>query len=224
MRKRPLSPTLEPVRSQDEDWLDLESTAVVEVSSEEKDFPVEAALVFGETRGWRAAEPGSETIRLLFDQPQKVKRIALVFEEYETIRTQEFVLRWSATGPERFRHIVRQQWNFSPPATVREAGGIPRRTLRCGRARTEDRAEHQRRRGVGLAQEVALVSVNGVIQLRAELNGGEAAVRMNDVKPMFPSRLCLTITACHGVCSRQSIASCRSRNPPSASWKRSIIC
>jgi hypothetical protein len=94
---------------------------VVEVSSEEKDFPVEAALVFGETRGWRAAEPGPQTIRLLFDQPQKVKRIALVFEEDETIRTQEFVLRWSAAGPERFRHIVRQQWNFSPPATVREA-------------------------------------------------------------------------------------------------------
>jgi hypothetical protein len=120
MRKRNMAPTLETVSSQDEVWVDLEHAAVVEVSSEEKEFPVEAALVFGEGRGWRAAEPGPQTIRLLFDQPQRVKRIALVFEEDETIRTQEFVLRWSAAAPEQFRDIVRQQWNFSPPATVRE--------------------------------------------------------------------------------------------------------
>ena len=92
----------------------------VEVTSEEKDFPVEGALVFGERRGWRAAEPGSQTIRLLFDQPQKVKGIALIFEEDETIRTQEFVLRWSPAGGKWFREIVRQQWNFSPPNSIRE--------------------------------------------------------------------------------------------------------
>jgi hypothetical protein len=44
-------------------------------------------------RGWRAAAPGSQTIRLVFDQPQRC--ISLVFEENETARTQEFVLRWS---------------------------------------------------------------------------------------------------------------------------------
>ena len=119
MRKRPMASTLEPVPSKKE-WLDLERAAVVEVTSEEKEFPVEAALVLGEARGWRAAEPGPQTIRLLFDQPQTIKRIALVFEEDQTARTQEFVLRWSPAGPERFREIVRQQWNFSPPATVRE--------------------------------------------------------------------------------------------------------
>ncbi len=123
MRKRSIIPALEPVPCHDEDLLDLERAAVVEVSSEDKDFPVEAALALGalgETRGWRAAQPGPQTIRLLFDQPQTIKRIALVFEEDETRRTQEFVLRWSPAGPERFREIVRQQWNFSPPATVRE--------------------------------------------------------------------------------------------------------
>jgi hypothetical protein len=119
MRKRPMASTLEPVPSKEE-WLDPERAAVVEVTSEEKEFPVEAALVLRETRGWRAAEPGPQTIRLLFDEPQMIKRIALVFEENETTRTQEFVLRWSPAGPERFRDIVRQQWNFSPPATVRE--------------------------------------------------------------------------------------------------------
>jgi len=44
----------------------------------------------------------------------------LVFEDDETIRTQEFVLRWSPASQERLRAIVRQQWNFGPPVTVRE--------------------------------------------------------------------------------------------------------
>ena len=120
MRKRLMTPTLEPVRSQDENWPDLAHAAVVEVTSEERDFPVEAALVLGEAQGWRAAETGPQAIRLLFDQPQRIKRIVLVFEEDETIRTQEFVLRWSPASLERLRAIVRQQWNFGPPVTVRE--------------------------------------------------------------------------------------------------------
>jgi len=31
-----------------------------------------------------------------------------------------FILRWSADGGHSFREIVRPQWNFSPPYTVRE--------------------------------------------------------------------------------------------------------
>ena len=104
----------------DEAWLDLDRAAVVEVTSEDKDYPVEAALVSGEMRGWRAADSGAQTIRLIFDEPQRLIRIALVFEESETERTQEFVLRWSPDGGLSFREIVRQQWNFSPPRTVRE--------------------------------------------------------------------------------------------------------
>src|SRR5438105_13451121 len=63
---------------------------------------------------------GAQTIRLIFDQPQRLKQISLVFEEKETARTQEFVLRWSSDGGNSFREIVRQQWNFSPPETIRE--------------------------------------------------------------------------------------------------------
>ena len=94
--------------------------AVVEVTSEEKEHPVESALVSGEMRGWRAADSGTQTIRLIFDQPQRLARISLVFEETETERTQEFVLRWSPDGGRSFQEIVRQQWNFSPPNTSRE--------------------------------------------------------------------------------------------------------
>jgi hypothetical protein len=52
--------------------------------------------------------------------PKKLSRIWLVFEEPEIQRTQEFVLQWSADHGQSFREIVRQQWNFSPPTTVRE--------------------------------------------------------------------------------------------------------
>jgi hypothetical protein len=37
MRKRPITPTTETVRSRDESWLDLERAAVVEVTSEDDD-------------------------------------------------------------------------------------------------------------------------------------------------------------------------------------------
>jgi len=120
MRKRPITPISQDAPHLDEGWLDLERAAVVEVTSEQRDYPVEAALVAGELRGWRAADSGTQTIRLIFDQPQRLKRIALVFEETETERTQEFVLRWSGDGGRSFREIVRQQWNFSPPNAIRE--------------------------------------------------------------------------------------------------------
>jgi len=120
MRKRLISPTQGTVRSRGEGWLDVERAAMVEITSEEKDYPVESAFTSEETHGWRAAEPGSQTIRLIFDQPQRLKLISLVFEEKEVSRTQEFVLRWSSDTGTSFREIVRQQWNFSPPKTVTE--------------------------------------------------------------------------------------------------------
>jgi hypothetical protein len=120
MRKHLITPIPQDAPHLDEGWLDLDRAAVVEVTSEEKDYPVESALVEGKIRGWRAADSGTQTIRLIFDEPQRLKRIALVFEETETERTQEFVLRWSSDGGHSFREIVRQQWNFSPPNSVRE--------------------------------------------------------------------------------------------------------
>jgi hypothetical protein len=120
MRKRLITLTPQDAKSLDEGWLNLDHVAVVEVTSEEKDYPVESALILGETQGWRGADSGSQTIRLIFDEPQRLRRISLVCEETETERTQEVVLRWSGDGGRSFREIVRQQWNFSPPKTTRE--------------------------------------------------------------------------------------------------------
>jgi hypothetical protein len=121
MRKRLITPNpKDAAAAHHEGWLDLDRLAVVEVTSEDKDYPVESALAGEEVRGWRAADSGPQTIRLIFDQPQRLTRIALVFEETETSRTQEFVLRCSGDDGRSFREIVRQQWNFSPPDATRE--------------------------------------------------------------------------------------------------------
>ena len=88
--------TLEP------EWLDLEPIVQIEVTSEEPAHPVESALIPGTGLGWRAAESGKQTIRLLFDAPQKIRRIRLVFDEQSgQERTQEFVLSWSPAGGEQ---------------------------------------------------------------------------------------------------------------------------
>ena len=84
MRKHLIAPIPQSAPALNEGWLDLDGAAVVEVTSEDKEHPVESALVPGETRGWRAAASGTQTIRLVFDEPQKLTRIALAFEETET--------------------------------------------------------------------------------------------------------------------------------------------
>ena len=106
--------------SSEEGWLKVEDLAEVEISSEDAAYPIESALVPGGTTGWRAAEAGNQTIRLLFKHPQQLRRIWMNFVEPQTARTQEYVLRWSSDGGQSFREIVRQQWHFSPPGTTHE--------------------------------------------------------------------------------------------------------
>lgn len=113
MRKRVLDQSRE-LAPPEVDWLPLEELAEVEITSENGAHPIEAALVTGGGSGWKADAPGKQTIRLLFADPQPLKRIWLRFEEPDTERTQEYVVRWSADRGESYRDVVRQQWNFSP--------------------------------------------------------------------------------------------------------------
>jgi hypothetical protein len=94
---------------------------VVALTSEDNAFPIESALSRRGTQGWRASEPGVQTIRLIFEQLQNLTRIALEFVETEVSRIQEFTLRWSADRGTSFHEIVQQQWNFSSPDATREA-------------------------------------------------------------------------------------------------------
>jgi len=120
MRKRIVTPTGQEAAKSDQAWLNLEDLTEVEVTSENPTHPIESALLSGGTAGWRAAEPGKQTIRLLFDRPQRLRRIRLDFEETSAERTQEYVLRWSADRGQSFREILRQQWNFSPLGATSE--------------------------------------------------------------------------------------------------------
>jgi hypothetical protein len=121
MRKRLITPSFHERAPLDQGSLNLGHLGAVEITSEDQAHPIEGALQPGDKRGWRAAEPGPQVIRVVFDEPQRLKRIQLVFEEEETQRTQEFVLSWSPDGGHSYSQIVRQQWNFSPPGTVRES-------------------------------------------------------------------------------------------------------
>ena len=120
MRKRIIGHGPRDVAAAEPGWLDLEHLAQVEITSEDADYPIESALISDIGSGWRAAQPGEQTIRLLFDEPLRLKRIHLVFSEGELERTQEFVLRWSPDGGQSYREILRQQYNFSPPDAARE--------------------------------------------------------------------------------------------------------
>jgi hypothetical protein len=120
MRKRIIGHGPREVAAAEPGWLDLDLLAQVEITSEDADYPIESALIPGTGLGWRAAQPGEQTIRLRFDEPQSLRRIHLMFHEGEQERTQEFVLRWSSDGGQSYREIVRQQYNFSPPEAPRE--------------------------------------------------------------------------------------------------------
>jgi hypothetical protein len=120
MRKRIIDQGTQSIIFPAEDWLDLESSAQAEFTSEDASHPIESALKPGVGSGWRASEPGQQTVRLLFDKPLRVKHVHIEFHEDVQPRTQEFFLRWSADGGRSCREIVRQQYNFSPPGNARE--------------------------------------------------------------------------------------------------------
>src|SRR5438105_14713218 len=119
MRKRLIDHQPAPLNElSNRQWLNLAALAQVEVTSEAESYPIESALAPPWKDGWRAAEPGEQRIRLIFDEPQQIKRVLLVFEEHENAKSHEFVLRWSDSVDGSYREIVRQQWNFSPAGAV----------------------------------------------------------------------------------------------------------
>lgn len=99
-------------------WMDLEN-ARVRLTSEDPACPIDFALKEHPDTGWKAAQPGPQTIWIDFDTPRAVDEIRVRFETKER-RTQEFVLLWSSDGGKSYREFVRQQFNFSPDATPME--------------------------------------------------------------------------------------------------------
>ena len=106
-------------RVANESWLDLSAIATAELSSEDPEYPLENALESGRVGGFRAATPGIQNIRLVFDRPQSLRKIRLEFQEVTASRSQEFALFSTSSDAER-RELVRQQWTFSPGGSTEE--------------------------------------------------------------------------------------------------------
>ena len=120
MRKRLIDSDAPATPADNGSWLDLERVAQVEITSEDAAYPIESALK-GRGPGWRAVEAGKQVIRLVFDDPLKLRKIRVVFDEQLEPRTQEFTLHWSKDNGGSYQEIVRQQYTFSPPNTTSEA-------------------------------------------------------------------------------------------------------
>jgi hypothetical protein len=105
------------------DALPVADIATVLVTSETPDHPIDH--VFDGRRGpggtrWVAEKPGEQTVILAFDVPQRIRKVTMEIEEKAVSRTQEVALAVSNDGGQKYRELVRQEFNFSPPDTTFE--------------------------------------------------------------------------------------------------------
>ena len=120
MRKQVIAQEAREQRPVEGIFLNLETLARVEITSEDPAHTIESALVPGGGVGWRAAGAGPQKVRVFFDEPQRIRRVRVVFEETQAERTQELALSWIPAGEKAGRFLVRQQYTFSPGGATRE--------------------------------------------------------------------------------------------------------
>ncbi|MDQ6992553.1 MAG: hypothetical protein Q9M31_03705 [Mariprofundus sp.] len=119
MRKRIVGQNRKNNSAQTHQWLHIETIAEAELTSEATEFPIESALLVDSDSYWQAAESGEQSITLVFDEPQQLECIRLLFQR-EQMLTQEFLLCWSADHGKTYQDIARQQFNFSSPNATEE--------------------------------------------------------------------------------------------------------
>jgi hypothetical protein len=120
MRKRIIGQAHRSTPPEERPWLNVDQLAEVEVTSEDVSYPIDNALTPGRLMGWRASSTGEQTIRVLFDEPQAIRHVQILFTEAQHERKQEFTLGWATEESHPLREIVRQQFHFSPQGAVRE--------------------------------------------------------------------------------------------------------
>jgi hypothetical protein len=123
LRKRILNSAHAPATTIPADLLDIAAVATVIVTSEALAHPVDN--IFDNQQGpgasrWVAGELGEQSLILDFDTPQTLRRLRLEVEEDQVSRSQELWVSVSADGGHTYREVVRQEYNFSPPATTFE--------------------------------------------------------------------------------------------------------
>jgi hypothetical protein len=103
--------------------IDIAAVATVLVTSEDAEHSIDHAFDDRRGRGgsrWVAGDLGEQTVILVFDAPQAIRRVGLEVEEPEVARTQELQLAIACDGGRSYRELVRQEFNFSPPGTTFE--------------------------------------------------------------------------------------------------------
>jgi hypothetical protein len=97
--------------------------AVVEVTSEQPDHPIDNAFDSGRGPGgtrWIAGALGPQFVTLVFDRPQTLRYIGIEVEETAVSRTQELSVSASSDGGRTYQELIRQEFHFSPPGTTAE--------------------------------------------------------------------------------------------------------
>jgi len=98
--------------------IDIAARATIAYSSEDPAYPIENLLDErsgpGGTRWTRARPDTIERIVVEFDQPQTISRLDYEVEETMRDRMQEVRVEVSDDGGRVYRHILVQEYNFSP--------------------------------------------------------------------------------------------------------------
>ena len=100
--------------------ISIADVATVQVTSEQTDHPIDHAFDLSRGPGgsrWIAGGPGEQSVTLVFDRPQTIRRIGIEVEELAVSRTQELSVSVSSDGGRTYRELIRQEFNFSPPGT-----------------------------------------------------------------------------------------------------------
>ena len=121
LRKR-IAAQPEEVKNQKEGRiLDLLNNAEVIITSEAESHPVDNLVDGSRGRGssqWIAGISGPQVLIFNFDTPQHITEIVYEIEETKDTRTQEILLEASSDAGEKYRELVRQEYNFSPSGST----------------------------------------------------------------------------------------------------------
>jgi F5/8 type C domain-containing protein len=103
--------------------MDIARVATVLVTSEDPGHPIDYA--FDGHRGpgasrWISEQAGEQSVIVAFDAPQAVRKVLVEVDEPDVARTQEMEVSISTDGGSTYRHVLRQEYNFSPPGTSYE--------------------------------------------------------------------------------------------------------
>jgi allantoicase len=103
--------------------MDVAALGTVLVTSEDPDHPIDHA--FDGRRGpgasrWISSEPGEQAVIVAFDAPQSIRNVLVEVDEPDVARTQELEVSLSTDGGRTYRHVLRQEYNFSPTGSTHE--------------------------------------------------------------------------------------------------------